>query len=359
MRRVLISLVLAPALALSVVAVPTAGAEVSRSALLNRDPLRPSSDPVELVNAQRPLDVTYDHGGQTRTLPDYLERAAQGFVVLDGNKIVNEWYAPGRSPSTLFQTWSIAKAFTAHAIGIAHTEGAIRSLDDTVGAYVPELADRPFGAVTIRNLLHMTSGIKWNSSVDDYWLQLLAGTGLVSTLQYAARQSGDVPQGSAYNYNSLNSAVLALVLERATRRPYHQYVQDKIWGPAGMAAGAFVGNDLHGNALGYCCYHAQNRDLARYGLLMLNGGRANGRQVLPTSWLDYASIPTPVQPDHNIVSVLDGTEGYWNGGFGGQMLYMSTKHRVVIVKTTLFSTVDEAETLTVMRAVAAEVAATR
>ncbi|WP_026313767.1 serine hydrolase domain-containing protein [Actinomadura flavalba] len=361
-RSVSVSLALAVGLSLNVIAGPPARADaapVTRAPLPNFDPLRASDDPVELTNAPRALNVTYTYQGRVRTLREYLDRAAQGWVVLDDDRIVNEWYAPGYSADSLFQTWSIAKPFTAHAVGIAHTEGKIKSLDDTVGAYVPELAARPYGAVTIRNLLRMASGIRWNSDMDDYPLQVALSMGWTSTLQYAAGATAELPQGTKYSYNSLNSAVLALVLSRAVGQPYHRYIQEKIWGPAGMASDAYVGNDSHGNAMGYCCYYVRDRDLARYGLLMLKDGRANGRQVLPSSWLAFATAKNPVKPDQSVAAVLDGTEGFWNGGFGGQMVYVSPRHRVTIVKTTLYSVLDEAETLTVMRAVAAEVAATR
>ncbi|GAA2611684.1 serine hydrolase [Actinomadura fulvescens] len=358
LRRILLSLLLTATVLATVLAgdLTAARADVP---LPNFDRLQPSADPVRLTSSPRPLNVSYTHNGKTHTLQDYLHRTAQGLVVLDGTQVVKEWYAPGYSADSVFQSWSIAKGFTAHAIGIAISEGKIGSLDDPVATYVPELARHAYGPVTIRNLLRMTSGIKWDGQLDDISLQVVLSMGWTTTLKYAAAQTSAVPQGTTYNYNSMNSAVLALVLARATGRPYHQYVQDKIWGPAGMASTAFVGNDSHGNAMGYCCYYARDRDFARWGLTLLRGGQANGRQVIPASWLAYASTPNPLQPDHDVTGgVLDGSDGYWYGGFGGQIVYVSTRHRVVIVKTTLYS-VHEDETLPAMRATAAEVAATR
>ncbi|MQY06987.1 hypothetical protein [Actinomadura macrotermitis] len=109
------------------------------------------------------------------------------------------------------------------------------------------------------------------------------------------------------------------------------------------------------NAFGYCCYYAR----ARYGRLMLEHRRANGREVLPASWLTTATAANPADRHYRIGYVSDGEYGFFNGGAFGQIVYVFTKYRVVIVKTTLYSDLGEAETLTVMRAVAAKVAATR
>lgn len=350
--------VFAPAPALARPASAADSAVWPYSVLPGFDPLRASADPVALTSAPRDLDVTYTADGQTHTLQDYLRRTAQGFVVLDGDGIVYEWYAPGYSKDSLFQSWSMGKSFTSDAVGIALGEGRIRSLEDTVGTYVPELAGTAYGPVTLLNLLRMASGVAWDEDSDDVPLHVSVSMGWQSTLQLAASRKKGWEQGTRFNYSSMDSAVLALVVQRATGMPFHRYLQDRIWGPAGMASTAYAGNDSRGNGLGYCCIYATVRDFARFGKMMLDGGVVKGRQVVPASWVDRATTPSGVKSNYGLQWWLDPGEGFQASGFGDQKIYVSTRYDVVIVRTT-FLQIDSSETTPALRAVAAEVARTR
>ncbi|WP_067488752.1 serine hydrolase domain-containing protein [Actinomadura hibisca] len=371
MRRSLLSLPLAATLAFGAVAPadaapkPVANAPSGPSApvwpysvLPGFDPLTASPTPARLTSAPRPLKVTYTVDGQTRTLEDYLARTAQGLVVLDGSAIVKEWYAPGYSQDSLFQSWSMAKSFTSDAVGIALAEGRIAALTDTVADYVPELAAADYGKITLRNLLRMASGIQWNETVDDIPLHVGSSLGAQSTLQLAATRRQGWPQGTRFNYASMDSAVLALVVQKATGVPFHTWVQEKIWQPSGMAGTAYLGNDSRGNGLGYCCVYARNRDFARFGKMMLDGGVVDGRRVVPASWVTEATTESGLNPRYGLHWWLDPGEGYYASGLGDQKIYVSTRHKVVIARTTLFNP-SEGETLPALRALAAEVARTR
>ncbi|MCD0453509.1 beta-lactamase family protein [Actinocorallia sp. API 0066] len=322
------------------------------------DALSASHRPVRLVSAPRPLDVTYTVDGKRHTLNDYLRRTAQGFVVLDGNRIVKEWYARGYSQRFLFQSWSMAKSLTSDAVGIALHEGRIKSLSDPVARYVPELDGSAYGDVSLFNLLRMSSGVAWSEVPDTVPQHVLSSLGARSTLRAAASARRGWEPGSRFNYNSLDTAVLSLVLQRATGQPFHAYVQRKIWGPAGMGGTAYLGNDSHGNGMGYCCLYATDRDFARFGKLMLDGGRVGGRQVVPASWVRAATTPSGVSPSYGLQWWIDPGHGFYASGAFDQKIYVSTRHHVVIVRSTLYNPAD-AETLPALRAVAAEVARTR
>ncbi|REE98340.1 serine hydrolase domain-containing protein [Thermomonospora umbrina] len=365
MRRRSLSLALATVLTVGVAGTPAQAAPATAAAVQagpavkfpGFDVVKPSSDPLDLTDAPRDLKVTYTYDGQTKTLEDYLSRAAQGMVVLDGNKIVKEWYAAGLTKDSQFQSWSMAKSFTSVAIGLAMQDGKIASLEDTVAKYVPKLATSAYGDVSIRNLLRMSSGINWNEVGNAPALQAQVILG-VPTTTIAAMQRRTWEPGSKFNYTSMNSAVLALVVAGATGVPFHKYVQDKLWQPAGMADTVDIANDRNGNSLGYCCFYAGERDFARFGLLMLNNGKAEGRQVLNEAWVAESVKPSGVASNYGLHWWIDGTEGYYASGLGGQMIYVSVKHRVVIAKSVLLS-LAESETLPAMRAIAAEVARTR
>src|SRR5690606_33691641 len=327
------------------------------------DVLRPSGRPVKLTFAPRDLSVRYTFGGKTYTLDDFLTRsAADGFLVLDaedGQRIVDERY-PSGNRGTRFQSWSMAKSFTSAAVGIALQEGHIRSIDDAVTAYLPELKGSGYDDVSIGDLLRMSSGIRWDERADVPKAQLAAHRGR-SLRTIAGRLRSEREPGTAFDYNSMNSFVLAWLVTEATGTPYPKYVERKLWRPAGMADTARVGSDSR-DALGYCCYYATERDYARFGLLYLRGGKAGGRQVVPASWVKRSTTPSSTNPRYGLHWWLgDGDAGdFMAAGMGGQYIYVSPEHQVVIVKSSVTaSTLDRNEVLTAFRAIAAEVARTR
>ncbi|MFF3443884.1 serine hydrolase domain-containing protein [Streptosporangium sp. NPDC002721] len=326
------------------------------------DLLRPSARPVELRSAPRRLSVTYTYEGGRRTLGDFLARTrTNGFVVLDGRRIVAERYVKA-DRDTRFQSWSMAKSFTSAAIGIALHEGHIRSIDDPVTRYLPELRGSGYDGVSVRNLLRMSSGIAWDERSDIPKVQMAANRGR-PVGKIAARQVRGWEPGSRFEYTSMNSFVLAELVSRATGTPYHRYVEEKIWKPAGMESTARVDKDSSGDSLGYCCYHATDRDFARFGLLYLRDGKAGGRQVVPRSWVRMSAKPSAsFNPGYGLHWWLgDGDRGdFLAAGFGGQYIYVSPRQEVVIVKSSLSASAnDQREALTAFRAVAAEVVRTR
>jgi CubicO group peptidase (beta-lactamase class C family) len=344
-------------------AAPVASAQTGAEGI-SSDLMRPSARPVRLSEAIRPLDVTYTYNGSTHTLQDYLTRSStKGFVVLDGQKIVSERYA-GAARNTRFQSWSMAKSFTSAAVGIALSERRIHSIDDPVTRYLPELRRSGYNGVSIRDLLRMSSGIAWNEDLDAPLLQVAALLGQRLTA-LAARQVRGWAPGGKFDYTSMNYFVLAWLVDRVTGVPYYRYVETKIWRPAGMESAAHIANDTHGNNLGYCCYYATDRDFARFGLLFLRHGTANGMQVVPRTWVGSSTRPSSSR-------AADYGLGWWLGGgnqhdfmatgFGGQYIYVSPEHGVVIVDSTdkvLGARQMQQESLILFRAIAATVAATR
>ncbi|MEU5883768.1 serine hydrolase [Spirillospora sp. NPDC047279] len=325
------------------------------------DLVRPSADPVRLRDAPRRLAVTYTFGGQKRTLDDFLARTGtQGFVVLDarsGQDVVFERYSFA-ARDTRFQSWSMAKSFTSAAFGIALGEGLISSADDPVTRYLPELRGSGYDGVSLRNLLRMSSGIQWDETLDVPPVHVAASLGYPLPKLAAGRKRGWEP-GSRFEYTSMNSFVLSWVVSRAAGKPFHTYVQEKIWKPAGMESSVYLGNDSNGSNMGYCCFYATDRDFARFGLLYLRGGTANGRQVVPRSWVEESTRPSPANKGYGLHWWLDDDGAFSANGLGGQLIYVFPEHDVVIVKSTLATILAEDETETAFRAVAAEVARTR
>ncbi|XVQ15284.1 serine hydrolase domain-containing protein [Spirillospora sp. CA-255316] len=341
---------------------PAPPSAATREATRGFDVLRPSGDPVVLRDAPRELNVTYTYNGQRRTLDQFLAvTGTQGFVVVDasdGQDVVFERYSFA-SRDTRFQSWSVAKSFTSAAVGIALEEGAIGSVDDAVTEYLPDLAGSGYDGVSIRDLLRMSSGIAWEEALDVPPVHVAASLGSPLPAMAEQRRRGWEP-GSRFEYTSMNSFVLAWLVARATGVPYHRYIERKLWRPGGMESTVHLGNDSNGNSMGYCCYYATDRDFARFGLLYLRGGRANGRQVVPQSWVKESTRPSaPFNEDYGLHWWLGEDGDFMANGLAGQHIYVSPEHRVVIVKSTLATILGQDETETAFRAVAAEVARTR
>lgn len=338
---------------------------VATPAGVSTDAIRPSTRPVPVPKDVRQLHVTYTYGGTRHTLDDYLRRAkARGFVVLDHDTIVTERYVHADA-ETRFQSWSMAKSFTSTAVGIALGEHRIRSLDDPVTRYLPELGRSGYDGVPIRDVLRMSSGIDWNEERDAPRMQAAAHRG-VSLTRMAERQRRGWRPGTRFEYDSMNYFVLGWLVTRVTGMPYYRYVQTRIWQPAGMASTAAIGDDGHGDALGYCCYYAADRDFARLGLLFLRHGRAHGRQVVPSSWVGRSTRPSSSRaPNYGLGWWLGGEPDgdYMGVGLGGQYVYVSPRYGVVLVQSAsgndLAAKKMEAEARTAFRATAEAVARTR
>ncbi|MFC6884531.1 MULTISPECIES: serine hydrolase domain-containing protein [Actinomadura] len=342
-----------------------------------------SDRPEPLPTKPQRFNPTFNYQGKNRSLDDFLKRSSTlGYLVLHGGTVVDERYFSGYNASSRFNSWSVGKSITATAVGAAIADGKIESVRDPVTRYVPELRGTGYDGVSIEDVLQMASGHKYDET--DYTnplkgstattIRMVLGTPLTTQAREAER---DFQPGTRWNYDSMNTFVLGWLVTKATGKPLAAYVGDKIWRPAGMQSPLLMGRDYQGSDIGYCCYHATVRDFARFGLLYLRGGRAGGRQVIPTGWInDSTTASKPyLQPHRLVPGKPDSPEnayGYgnqwWLGDDGdyaaigilGQFIYVSPKRDVVIVKTSqdLNSAPHMAEALPAFRAVADAVAKT-
>jgi CubicO group peptidase (beta-lactamase class C family) len=205
-------------------------------------------------------------------LEEFLrESKTVAFIVIKDDVIVYEKYFRGASESTLVNSFSVTKSVVSALVGIAISEGHIRSVDQTVADFLPEFRDKAYGKVTIRNLLQMTSGIAfsfngWSPFADN--AQFYYGSdlrGQVSKLRAAK------PQGTEWKYKESDPQMLGLILERATGMTLSRYLEEKIWHPLGMEFDASWSLDSkeHGVEKAFCCFNARARDFAKLGVLYL------------------------------------------------------------------------------------------
>lgn len=218
----------------------------------------------------------------------------QAFIVIRDDTILYEHYFNGAQRESVVTSFSAAKSYVSTLVGIAVGEGAIRSIDDPVTRYLPELAarDRRFEAITIRHLLDMTSGLKYEENGfvngDD------ALTYYYPDLRELALEKTTITgePGRTWLYNNYNPLLLGLVLERATGMPVASYLESRLWQPLGAEypASWSLDSTTSGFEKMESGINARAIDFAKLGRLYLDRGTVAGRQVLSADWVDAATL---------------------------------------------------------------------
>jgi CubicO group peptidase (beta-lactamase class C family) len=280
---------------------------------------------------------------------DYLARNRNtGLLVLKDGAVLFEGYQYDRTPQQRFASQSMAKTVVAMPAGIALRDKALGSLDDPAEKYVPRLKGHPYGETSLRNLITMSSGVKFSERYDgrDDMAVLVSRTlfqtgpgGADTVLPFRERAR---PAGEAFAYASAETQVLGLVLRAAVGKPLADYLSEKIWRPMGAEADATWLVDAGGQEIAYCCINATLRDWGRLGALLANGGSLNGTQIIPADWLREATMPSAPHLQHGKVTPTLGY-GYqtWllpKGRFAlfgvrGQGIYIDPETKLVVVHT--------------------------
>ncbi|MFN2323459.1 MAG: serine hydrolase domain-containing protein [Trueperaceae bacterium] len=339
-------------------------------------PVAAGGDPWAFDRDERPLPERYTFDGEERALVDLL-RASEttGLLVARNGAIVHEAYFEGHDERSLATSFSVAKSFTSALVGIALERGQIRSLDDAISDYVPELIDSGYEGVAIRDVLTMSSGIAFDEDYarlgsDVMQLPIRLFVWQRPVVDVLAQLPREREPGALQSYASSDAQALGLLLARVTGGSVAAFLEEAIWRPAGMESDAAWGTDLHGQELTYAFLAATLRDYARFGRLYLNEGRRDDVQVLPAAWVAASVRPgaTATAPDAGFGAgfgygyqwwVPDGDEGdFLAMGIWGQFVYVHPGHRVVIVKTSTDPgfAARERETIAAFRAIAAAVA---
>ncbi|HMM87811.1 serine hydrolase domain-containing protein [Bradyrhizobium sp.] len=262
-------------------------------------PVRRAETPWPFKRAAEP-SISYTFRSEKFAIKDYLDRnPTTGLLIARDDTILYEHYQYARSDRDRFLSQSMAKTITAMLIGIAVSEGKIKSIDDTVSAYVPGLATTEYGKTSIRSLLHMSSGVAFtenydgNDDIAQLSRDLFVAPGKDPIASVAQFNTRIAPPGTKWHYASVETEVLGLVLRAVTGGPVADYLHDRIWQAIGAEADASWAIDGTGQEITFCCFNAVLRDYARLGRLLAHDGAWEGRQLIPRQWLLDA---TTVQP---------------------------------------------------------------
>jgi len=309
-----------------------------------------SSRPLPLPEAAIPLtNVRFSDQGKQYDLDSYLElnRIAAILVLQDG-EVKLERYRFGNTERTRWMSMSIAKSITSTLVGAALKEGYIGSLSDPVTRYVPSLVGTAYDGVSVRDVLMMASGVRWNETYSDpssdrrrlLEAQISQVPGSAMAVMKSLPRAA--PPGTKNNYNTGETQVVAEVLRAAARRPLATYLAERVWSRFGMEADANWWLDSPGGTeIGGSGFSATLRDYGRFGLFVLGGGIAGGDSILPAGWVHEATTPktlrdgSPVEygylwwPGETPASRRDGA--FMAIGIHGQYLYVNPIAKVVIV----------------------------
>lgn len=218
-----------------------------------------------------------------------------GLIVLDDGEIVLERYADGFGPEQRWTSFSVAKSITSTLAGAAVRDGHIGSLNDPVTRYVPELAGSGYDGVTVRDVLTMSSGVRWNEDYTDREADIVRmfaaapPAGMDPTVAYLRNLPREAEPGTRWKYNTAETNLIGVIVRRAVGKPLAQYLSEEIWRPYGMEADAYWMLNEAGNEIAGCCLSMRLRDYARIGQFMLEGGVADGEQVVPDGWVAAAT----------------------------------------------------------------------
>jgi CubicO group peptidase (beta-lactamase class C family) len=221
------------------------------------------------------------------------------FIVLRDGRIERETYWNGMGPASRFSTASMNKTLMALAFGAAVDSGKM-SADAPIATYYPELANDPRGAIRMRQLLQMASGLEDPPTTP-------APTALRTQLMFAPditaaalrfRLTGT--PGKEFVYGNVNSQLAGAAIGRATGMRYADWLSSRIWRHIGAADAALWLDRPGGEPHHFCCIGASARDWAKVGELIRNKGEARGFQVVSANWIAQMTTASPANPNYGL-----------------------------------------------------------
>jgi CubicO group peptidase (beta-lactamase class C family) len=352
--------------------------------------IRRGDGPVwSLPRAERDLGaVRLPFGSRTVDLETFLnETFTDGFLVLHRGHVITERYLNGMTPDTTHLLMSVSKSLTSAVCGVLVSRGFLAPAD-LVTDHVPELVGTSWDGCTVRHLLDMRAGTRFNEDYDDLeadvrvyeqiyqWRPRTHAELPADITAYYPTLANKGPHGGPFDYRSILSDLLAWVMERAAGARLPDLMSEHLWRPMGAEFDAEVTVDAHGNAMADGGVCTTLRDLARFGQLLANDGRRGSSEVIPAAW-----IRDTLTPDADSVEAYGATESeprglgsyyrnqfwvldpaapiYRGSGINGQSVFVHGPSQVVIAKLSTWPVAWEdgiaARTLQAMLALAEEI----
>jgi hypothetical protein len=283
----------------------------------------------------------------------------KAFIIIRDDTVLYEKYFNKYVRESFNTSFSMAKSFTSALIGIAIDEGFIKSIDDYVVDYIPELKNKICGTLALKHLLNMSSGTRYNPAYypwadepKSYYYPDLKKLVLKSTKQ-------EYQPGLYFKYSNFNTILLGIILGRATMTPPYEYLQEKIWKPIGMEFSATWSVDSKQNKFEKMesGINARSIDFAKFGRLFLNSGRWGNKQIISENWVNESTCPMDLNDEqyyffknyYPYSTFFDDKQLYYKYGWWGikqnaehydymaighlgQFIYVCPQKRIIIVR---------------------------
>jgi CubicO group peptidase (beta-lactamase class C family) len=323
------------------------------------DRVKRSGPVTPLVTSTRSVEPRYSFEGREIGLAEYLTRnQVTGFLVLAQDSVLVERYLHGSNRASRFVSQSVGKSVVSILVGIAFEEGKLKSVDDRVVDYLPELAESGYRDVTIKNALQMATGVGYSEDYRDstsgaarIGQALVTGEPQFFEFVRSMRPTAVRP-GTAFEYQSVNTQLLGELLERVTGMSLSRWAQQTLWSRLGAESDAFFYQAKpQRSTCAFACFNATLRDYGRIGLMMLRGGALGGRRIVSEEWVRQSTAPhvdptapttTPRRPPFGygyqwwLPPNPDGA--FMAIGIYGQAIYVNPARGVVVVQTSAWPT---------------------
>jgi CubicO group peptidase (beta-lactamase class C family) len=290
-----------------------------------------------------PKSITFtNHSNDTAFNNAWQQYETTALVVIKNDSLVFEQYAQGTTSQTVSGSFSVAKSIVSILIGIALKEGHIKSIDEPVANYLPSFNTPSKKEITIKHLLTMSAGLKWDEAYSSLFSVTTKAYYGYNVAELVSNLQPETKPGLVFNYQSCNTQLLGMVLTKATGTSLSAYAQKKLWQPIQAEHDALwsLDND-NGIEKCFCCFNSTATDFARIGALYLHMGNWHGQQIVDTAFviqstqpaaLMYMQKPNTIYGMHWWLINDNNQPMYFARGILGQYIFVMPHKNLVAVR---------------------------
>ena len=282
-------------------------------------------------------NLKYKFKGEEFSLEDFIQTfKIAGLIVIRDGVILYESYDFGNDETTKWVSFSVTKSVTSMLLGAAIKDGHIKSVEDKVTIYLPQLLNSNYKDVSIKQVLQMSSGIDWNEDYEDPLsdVNIAGALNSLNLYEYLNNLNKKSSAGNKFNYNTGETNLIGGIVRAAIGNNLSNYLEKKIWKPFGMEFNAYWVIDTdYEQELGGCCLSATLRDYARLGMFAMNNGKLNnGVEILPKNWMKDSTTPSRNNSYYGYQWWLDGPayQSFYADGVFGQFIWIDPISKTVV-----------------------------
>ncbi|KZL19875.1 6-aminohexanoate-dimer hydrolase [Pseudovibrio axinellae] len=320
-----------------------------------------------------PMPASFMYKGEPSSTADYIvDSHTTGLAIMHNGKLVHEYYDRGNTAETHAIQMSVSKSMASILVGVAMDEGYIDSVEDQVVKYVPELKGTAYDGVRLKDVLEMSSGVRWNEDYADLKsdiVQSVVAILLGSQDEFTKEVPREFEPGTFNRYSSIDTHVVGWVLRAATGKPYKDWFQEKLWSKIGAESSAKIMVDTVGEPVVFGGLNIRLRDMLRVGMVLASGGvNHKGERIVSEEWIK-ASVtpddprlmpgyknpqsPSPLGYKYQWWLPMESDQGDFTAiGIHGQFIYVNPSRNVVIAKTSTFPAYQENKEMIKLKAIA-------